>query len=243
MVRRFLRILTYVILALLAVFAVGSFVVYKSLQSVPDFYTTAIASRVPEPVQAVAELEEEVQELQTELEEVGQWNASFSIDQINTWLATELETKYAKRLPEGVHQPRVAIEEDRLLVACQVESSKLRTVLSLELLPRLTENANELSIRVERIRAGALPISIGRFLKQIEKAALSSKIAMRWEKEDGKNVAVNSTANFSRRHACRRDLRINLNRRQCNNSWWNDQCLRQPASESQRVCGPRVTDR
>ena len=54
----------------------------------------------------------------------------------------------------------------------------------------LTTEPNTLAIRVSKVRAGALPIPLKRFLAPITKAGADSDITLRWSQTDGDPVAL-----------------------------------------------------
>ena len=62
------------------------------------------------------ELESRATALYSEARQPGQWQAAFTSDQINGWLALQLAEVYADALPDEISEPRVAIEDDHLTV-------------------------------------------------------------------------------------------------------------------------------
>jgi hypothetical protein len=87
---------------------------YRATQHVPAFYQAALVERPVEQKAAADQLERQVLELHNEARKPGRWEARFSQDQINGWLAADLPVKFPGALPEGVSAPRVAIEPGRM---------------------------------------------------------------------------------------------------------------------------------
>ena len=49
------------------------------------------------------------------------WEAVFSDQEVNAWLAEDLVTHFADQLPPEVHDPRVLFETNRVILAFQLE--------------------------------------------------------------------------------------------------------------------------
>jgi hypothetical protein len=89
-----------------------------------------------------------------------------------------------------VHDPRVAIEQDRLLIAAKYRTSGIETVVSLELSAFLTDEPNVVAIRVHHVAAGKIPIPLGKYLEQITTAASNRGIYIRWQEVEGDPLAI-----------------------------------------------------
>ncbi|MCA9161518.1 MAG: hypothetical protein KDA62_01010 [Planctomycetales bacterium] len=169
---------------------VALLVLYRASQEVPDFYEEALAVAPAVHEQAGENLEQQVQTLQQEVTQVGRWEMLFSDRQINGWLAYELPRRFAAALPRGVSEPRVAIQPDRILVACRYDTKKVSSVVSLELETMLTDEPNVVAVRVKSVKAGSLPLPVSQFLDQITTKAAKADLDIRWLEEDGEPVAL-----------------------------------------------------
>ena len=118
------------------------------------------------------------------------WEVIFTSEQINAWLAADLEQKFPQLLPTGVSEPRVAIEDGLAKVACRYTSPKFSTVFSLELDSFLTETTNEFAIRIAKARAGALPVPLKRFFDQITARAEEANLSVLWTQQEDSPVAL-----------------------------------------------------
>src|SRR3984957_11139909 len=85
------------------------------------------------------------------------WEAVFSDQEVNAWLAEDLVTHFADQLPPEVHEPRVLFEMDRVTLAFELEQGPVRSVIWVVARPRVPE-ANVLEMTFEKIRAGVLPV-------------------------------------------------------------------------------------
>lgn len=156
----------------------------------PSFYRTALAAPVAEQQKAGDELEMAVLELHNSSRREGRWQAVFTEEQINGWLASDLPEKFPELLPPGVRQPRVAIEEDVARLACRYEDASVDVVISFAIRVHLTEEPNTLALQISQLRAGMLPLPLQQFLDQITRAAKQSGITIRWSQLDGDPVAL-----------------------------------------------------
>ena len=107
--RRFIRGLFIGCLAIVVIAAALGLYGYRSLNQVPAFYAEALAQPAAEPAKAAYQFEQEVLELQNDVRREGDWQATFSAEEINGWLANDLPVKFPRALPEHVSDPRVAI--------------------------------------------------------------------------------------------------------------------------------------
>ena len=110
----------------------------------------------------------------------------------NGWIVSDLEEKFPDLVPPEVSDPRVMFHDDRVRFACRILVNQVSTVLSIELEPYLTEQRNELAVRLCKVRAGSLPIPLGDALDQIAETVNqhSSGFGMKWLHQDGDPIAL-----------------------------------------------------
>ena len=177
-------------LLLLAALAAGLIGAYRASQYVPPFYAAALASDPVIARQAGDELERAALDLRNDIVESGRWEATFTEQQINGWLAVDLEEKFPKLLPSSVHEPRVSIVENQVQVACRYETEQIKAVISLTASIALSEEENTLAVRIHQARAGAIPIPLKQFLDDVTQAAHSHHLDVRWVEQGGDPVAL-----------------------------------------------------
>lgn len=187
---RILRRLLVCLVILVALAGASLFFVYRASQAVPDFYTQALDIESDTADAAGDQLEQQVVELHNELERGSNWELVLTAEQVNGWLATDLEEKFPGLLPSEVHQPRVAFQDGTTHIACRVQTPKMNTVLSLALQPYLTDTPNELAIRVAHVRAGNVPVPLKGLLDRVAAAAMQAQFPLRWAQEEGDPVAI-----------------------------------------------------
>ncbi len=157
---------------------------------VPEFYARAKKQLPAKVAEASRRLQTDVQQLQTDAAKRGSWHASFSDDEINAWLVEELPNKFPKLLASGAKEPRVLIEDGRILAAVQYTNRRIDTVISCEVSVELTEQPNMLAVRVSNLRAGALPLPLNSFLNNITREAATGDVDIRWDMTDEGPVAL-----------------------------------------------------
>lgn len=189
---RFLwRRLLYVGLAILVL--AGGFLgwAYRATQQVPEFYVRQLKAEAVQPHKRTGEaFEQQALQLNNQIRKTDRWQARFTADEINAWLAVDLPQKFPDALPPDVQSPRVAIESEMMQVACRVESPKFSSVVSLGVHPYVTSEPNVVALRVKQLRAGSLPLPLGQYLDRITEQCAQAGVPLRWSEEDGDPVAL-----------------------------------------------------
>ena len=187
------RILRFVLFALAAaalavvLLAWGG---YRAARYEPPFYRQVLEADPARQAELGNQLEQAVLDLHNHSRQIGRWEAEFTDEQLNGWLAVDLPAKFPEMLPPQVQDPRIVIESQRARFACRVTSEAVSTVVSFTLELHLTDERNTLAIRISKVRAGALPVPLRQFLDPISTAANNSRIPLRWSQTDGDPVAL-----------------------------------------------------
>ena len=185
-----------VILFSLAVFlivvgAAGSLL--WALLRVPDFYAHAAAGVPKEPAArklAAKSLVQETTNLVNNLKHADEWSATFKQAEINSWFIEELfQEKYDDIVPEGVSDPRLAIQEDLLQLGFRFQKSGWSGIVSLRLKPWI-QAENQLAIEIETIRAGIVPIPLEDMLHELTAELVDSGWNVTWSHANGHDVAI-----------------------------------------------------
>lgn len=187
---RWIHRVTVALAMLVAIGMVASWWAVEQTHYVPEFYTRATkpqhASVQPKSHRPTTEL----QQVSADESETGVWNATFSDDEINAWLIEELPSKFPRLLAKGASEPRIVIEDNRVLAAARYKKGHLDIVISCELEVELTEQPNMLALRVKDLKAGALPLPLHNFLKGISSEAAKGDIDIRWDVTDAGPIAL-----------------------------------------------------
>lgn len=166
-----------------------------ALHSVPEFYTELLEIHSDE---LGDELERHSLEARNAIHRGDNWSLEISQDQLNAWLAQDLPRKFPGLLPPDIRDPRVLIAADAIQVGLIHETSSGNLVVSIELQPMLTEEPNEVAIRVLRVRAGRIPLPLPSLLDPIADTAARSGYFLRWTDTRGTPVAL---LRFPEQHA------------------------------------------
>jgi hypothetical protein len=116
------------------------------------------------------------------------WQAVFTDQEVNAWLAEDLVTHFADQIPPEVHEPRVAFSGDRVTLAFQLDKGPIRTVIWVVIQASVPED-NVLALTIEKIRAGVIPISADRFIEPISFQAKEHGLDLQWSRENDMPVA------------------------------------------------------
>lgn len=186
---RRLKIAGWTLGGALLLVAVAALWVYRASQRVPDFYRQALAAPPESLDEASDDMLRQVTALASRVQRAGDWEALFTAEQINGWLAVDLVENHARSLPAGVSEPRVAISPQGMSLACRWDNGQITTVLSLNVTVYVSE-PNVLAVRLRRARAGNLPIPLDRVLDDVSHATSQMDVVVRWLKIDGDPVAL-----------------------------------------------------
>ena len=136
------------------------------------------------------------------------WQAVFSDQEVNAWLAKDLVEHFADQLPPEVHDPRVLFEMNRVVLAFQLEKGGFHSVITVVARPHVPED-NTVELTLEKIRAGILPVPADNVLDRIIDHARHRGVNVQWQRRDGYPVVVmRYTPNLSREDVQLEELEI-----------------------------------
>ncbi len=187
--KRMGRVLLVVSILIVAA-AVFVFYAFRTTQTGPDFYQKALAVDSVAAEIAGDQLETRVLDLHNDVLQPGRWEASFTEEQINGWLATVLVEKFPKALPASINNPRISLQDDRIELAFSYHDEKISGVVSAAVTVFLTDNENELAVQVLSLRAGIVPLPLSRITDKISQSGIRVGMPVRWSTRDGEPVAL-----------------------------------------------------
>jgi hypothetical protein len=117
------------------------------------------------------------------------WEAVFSDQEVNAWLAEDLVTEFADQLPPEVHEPRVMFELDRVTLAFELNQGSFNSVIWVVARPSVPE-PNMLELTFEKIRAGVLPVPAEKVIDRIIAHVQEQNVDCYWKRVDGLPVVV-----------------------------------------------------
>src|SRR3954471_9396984 len=148
------------------VLLVGLLCLYRASQQAPAFYKEALTRKPTALRDEGQQFERQALALHNQLASSGAWEVRFTQDEINGWLATELPAKFPRALPPGIMDPRIAIVGDELHLAVHYRRGRVDTVMSLAGKISLTNQPNEIAVRIDQARAGILPVPLGSLIQE-----------------------------------------------------------------------------
>jgi len=187
--RKLIWTLVFVVAGLLLLLAGGAFLLLKAAQQVPDFYREALKAEPAVQKKASDEMLRQATALASDVKKEGQWHALFTAEQINGWLAVDLVKNHPLALPQGVSDPRVAIDPKRLTMACRVRRIGFDGVVTLTIDAYLPE-PNVAAFRIRSVRAGWVPIPMDWILDRVGEIAKRLELKLQWRQLDGDPVAL-----------------------------------------------------
>ena len=156
------KILALAATAALIVGGVATLWVYQATQHVPAFYRDAVELDVDDQTPVRDEFVAQLTALASDSNHEGPWQTLFTADQINAWLALELNQNYPDMLSEGFCDPRISLRANEATIACRYETEKMSTIVSLTVDAYVTSRTCWHVHR--RPRQGALPLPLGQIL-------------------------------------------------------------------------------
>ena len=190
--RRLLRLAFWFCLLALLLLAVTAFVLYRGTQHVPEFYQQALTPTISpqRELEIGDDLEREVLELHNAATKPGRWEAEFTDEQINAWLASILPKNHPRALPAEIRDPRVKITAQSAQLAWRLQTERFETVISLQADVYLTDQPNQVAVRLHAVRAGWVPVPLSQILERVSEAARRGGVDLSWSQQEGDPVAL-----------------------------------------------------
>ena len=174
-----------VILLALALAAGG----WMALGHAPDFYLRALAADPASQAVASTEMFNRAQRLARQVRDPGEWQAQFTAEQINGYLAVDLVKQFPELAAPEIRDPRVELRAGAATLAFRYDGPPASSVVSLEVEAYLFE-PSVVALRICGARAGALPLPLDEVLESISRAAAAADVNLRWRQTEGDPVAL-----------------------------------------------------
>jgi hypothetical protein len=164
-------------------------VTWFSLTHEPEFYQSMLRLSPSQRQAGAKRFVAQSLQLSNDIHNEPTWEAVFTDQEVNAWLAEDLVTHFADQIPPGVHEPRVMFEMNRVTLAFELDQGPLRTVISVVVRPYVPAG-NVLELTVEKIRAGMLPVPSESVLDQITQFVSARGLDLSWKHDGDEPVAV-----------------------------------------------------
>jgi len=150
-------------------------------------YREVVAGPVAE--QAARSFVSRISALHADFIREGDWEAAFTQDELNAWLAIDLPRNHPAALPSRVLEPRVGLRPRRVQMSARLALAGLRPVVLVELGVRLRE-PNQVTLTVEDAGLGAIPLPHGPILTEIRGRLNRLGMVTALQRLDGRSVLV-----------------------------------------------------
>jgi hypothetical protein len=179
----------WIIAAALAI-CIGALVAggWLAVGHTPDFYRRALVADPASQAVASSEMFNRAQRLKRDVREPGEWQAQFTAEQINGFLAVDLVKQFPELDTPEIRDPRVELRPGEATLAFRYAGPSVTSVVSLDVDVYLAE-PNTVAIRIRGARAGALPLPLADMLEAVSRAAAAADVPLRWRQSDGDPVA------------------------------------------------------
>ena len=107
---------------IVALVALGAWLWY-SIRHVPEFYRQALSTDRAQLEKSNKQLLRLTAALRNELRRPGVWQARFTADEINGWLAVDVPKNHPDLLPPQIEEPRVGITPDAVSVGADTRAA------------------------------------------------------------------------------------------------------------------------
>lgn len=183
-----MRRLTAIVVLLVVLAVVAAVALWQAARHVPDFYSQALNADAAGQREASDRMLQKAAALASDLKRAGHWQAVFTADEINGWLAVDLVENYGGSLPPGVEAPRVVISPGQIMLGCRYRRALVDSVLWMAVEPYLVR-PGVVAIRIRKVRAGWLPVPLQEVLDAIDQAVRQSDLRIEWRQADADPVA------------------------------------------------------
>jgi hypothetical protein len=173
----------------LSVLVIGPAVFWGLLTHRPQFYRMLVDQAPEARREKARHFVAQSLQLRNDIMNEPRWEAAFTDQQVNAWLAEDLVTHFADQIPPGVKDPRVMFETDRVILAFEMDERPWHSVITVMARVRVPSE-NVLALTLEKIQAGMLPIPADRLLEKITQHARDRGLDVRWEREGELPVAM-----------------------------------------------------
>ena len=114
----------------LAMLAAVPSAVWLSLTYQPSYYRAMVSQSREQRAGKARKFVAQGLQLRNDIVNEPNWEAVFSDQEVNAWLAEDLVSHFADQLPPEVHEPRVLFELDRIILAFQLRQRGVQSVIT-----------------------------------------------------------------------------------------------------------------
>jgi hypothetical protein len=162
---------------------------YLAAQHEPAFYREALKIDTAALDKGSDRMLQQTAALQSAVQKEGRWEALFTAEQINGWLAVDRAKNHPNSLPPMLSDPRVAVDSKQVTFACRYQGGWISSVASVTIEPAVPE-PNVLALRIVKARAGLLPLPLGSIVDSLTRTAQNMNLRLEWRHAGSDPVAM-----------------------------------------------------
>lgn len=179
---------------LVFLFGVSISVLVILLKHEPSFYRELAIAPSPQRKKASQEFQTHFFDLMNSItNNEANWGDTFTAEQFNSYFQEDLGKSGALEAlwQKGIHDPRIALESERVRLAFRYGKGFWSTIISINLKVWLVAHEpNVVAMELERLQAGAIPITAQSLLEYATEAARQLNIEVNWYRHHGNPVAL-----------------------------------------------------
>lgn len=180
-------------IVVLLLFACVSTAAVLLVRHVPEFYSKTAVPPGIERTTGSKEFQSDFWAFYNSVRYDKEWRQQFTEEQINSYFDEDfVKNGLAKTmLPEGITEPRVSIQQDKIRLAFRYGTGSWSTVVSIDARVWLTaKEPNVVALELQSLHAGLLPISAQSLLERIYESAQQSHVDVNYYRYNGNPVAL-----------------------------------------------------
>lgn len=148
----------------------------------PHYYVRAARLTPAQTTECLTQFHHQASDLANQLLNETRFSVTFTEDQVNAWLLQEARWKYRDRLPEGIEEPRVGLQDRRIAIGARVHRGAVSSIVSVELQPVVLGDT-AVALHLYSARAGALPLPMFECRRLFRRA--TRRRLVEWGEHDG----------------------------------------------------------
>jgi hypothetical protein len=170
-------------------------VLFLLVRHEPEDYRRATLPAGPKRKEKSEESKEEFSQLFSALAAGSErdWDIHLTDEQINSYFAEDFKQSHLDDhlLPEGIADPHVLFEPNRIRLAFRYGKGLLSSIISIDFNVWRTPEPNVVALKLDGLRAGSLPIGAKTLLDSLSEMVENNGIQIDWYRhEDGHPVAL-----------------------------------------------------
>ncbi len=120
------------------------------------------------------------------------WAVDLTDEQINSYFAEDFKQSNLDRLllPEGISEPRVLFEPNRMRLAFRYGKGLWSSIISIDFAVWLTPERNVVALKLLGLQAGSLPIGAQTLLDNLSELVENNGVQIDWYRHEGRPVAL-----------------------------------------------------